>query len=183
MFVSIEGLNGVGKTEVVKNVRDKLGYLLVPVSPSFRSAMEAMEREEDLNARYLLFLSAMIHSSNRIKVAQQCGKAVVVDGYVARTHAYHVGMGSSLRVNIDQWLLKPTVSILLTCEEKVRQQRIARRSRPRDLWDDLADRSVDSINAYYRRCGFPIVDTTHLSIDETFRKVRSILDLHGRVAH
>lgn len=179
MFVSIEGLNGVGKTEVVKNLRDKLGYHWTHVSPCFRSAIEMMKGKDDLNARYLLFLSIVLHTSNRVAAALRCGKSVVVDGYVERTRAYHLGMGASLSIDIGHALEKPTISILLTCEEKERQRRLAERGRPRELWDDLADRSAGSILRYYRECGFPVVDTTNRSTEEVFGKVRAILQLHG----
>jgi len=183
MFVSIEGLNGVGKTEVVKSLRDKLGYHWTRVSPCFRGAMEVMKWRDDLDARYLLFLSVVLHTSNRVAATLRCGKSVVVDGYIERTRAYHLGMGASLSVNVDHVLEKPTISILLTCNENERQRRIVARGRPRELWDDLADRSASAILRHYRQCGFPAVDTTDLSTEQVFREVRSILQLRRGVEH
>lgn len=183
MFVSVEGLNGVGKTETVKNLENMLGYHWEQVSPCFRSAMEVMEWKEDLNARYLLFLSIVLHTSNRVSAALRCGKPVVVDGYIERTRAFHLGMGSSISININHVLERPTLSILLTCEEEERQRRIAKRGRRREIWDDLADRNASAILRRYQQCGFPVVDTTELSIPQVFEEVYSILQLRESGGH
>lgn len=141
-----------------------------------------MRWKEDLDARYLLFLSVVLHTSNRVAAARKRGRPVVVDGYVERTKAYHLGMGATLSVDVDHILEKPTISILLTCGEKERQRRIAERGRPRDLWDALADRAASVIMNYYRNCGFPVVDTTDLSTEAVFREIRSILRRRRGVA-
>lgn len=175
MFVAIEGINGVGKSSVIRLLESRLGFCHYPPARWLTSAMHSMDRADDVDARYLLFISAMLHASCRIRDLVQSGKKVVVSGYYKRTEIYHHVMGSQLCLSVDKMLFQPNITILLDCRESERKQRVHRRHRRRELWDDLADKGIEQLREEYARLGWPTVDTTHLSVETTFIEVQRII--------
>lgn len=177
MFVAIEGINGVGKSSIVSLLESDLGFFHYAPASWLSSAMRSMDRSEDVDARHLLIMSAMMHASCRIRDLVQSGRKVVVSGYYKRTDIYHRVMGSQLSLSIDAILFQPTITILLDCCESERRERIRRRGRKRELWDDLADERIEQLRQQYAQLRWPTVDTTYLSVAATFKEVQRLI--HG----
>jgi thymidylate kinase len=175
-FVSIEGLNGVGKSELVDLVSAELGFVRFDPPAWLYEADASMNSAEDLDARYLLFMSAMVYASNRIRKISTSGRRVVVSGYYRRTKAYHRGMGSRVEFRVCHAFFEPAVCVLLTCDEDERVRRLRCRGRLRSIWDDLAQEHIDEIGALYASSGFPTVDTTYLTTREVFERVRGVIE-------
>ena len=174
VFVSLEGLSGVGKTTVAEHLALLLGGEFVPLTADFDGAKKIMTKPEDVNARLLLFASAMLWSSVRIQDRLRRGISVVVDGYVDRTIAYHRGMGATVSIDFGLALRMPDCAVMLVCDESVRRRRLNQRDRPRTLWDDIELANIDRIKEGYESSDFGRVDTTDRLANEVAEHVLAI---------
>jgi thymidylate kinase len=163
LFVAIEGLCCTGKTTVVRGVSTALDAVHLPTVPDdYAPLRQRLQQAEELNARFLLFMSAVSLASLNIRRHVEAGWPVVVESYVARTVAFHRGMGASAQVVLPDLLL-PDVSFQLTCERSERHRRRQRRGGHRHYWDRWAEACEAAILREYRRFAMHLIDTTHLS--------------------
>lgn len=176
MFVSIEGINGVGKTAIVQRICQLTNFEQYDTPDWLHSASVRMDSTFDLDARYLLFMSAMSYNSNRIRPIVASGGNVIVSGFYKRTIAYHRGMGSTVEFSRLPELIEPNLSILLTCNEEKRLRRLSARDRPTNVWDEFALKKLSSIIDLYNSYNLPTIDTSDLSIDAVVARVLSIID-------
>ena len=177
MFISLEGLHGVGKSTIAEKLASTLNVELTPTIPDeFREIRKTMNESWSIEARYMMFMSAVLLAGERIRESLALGKTVVVESYIYRTIAFHEGMGSQIRLEFSQSLLLPHHTILLKCDNDVRQERLVRRGGARNRWDSLAEANSDTILARYQRFGFPTIDTTHASPEETLATILEVIN-------
>jgi thymidylate kinase len=67
VFISLEGLSGVGKTETAELLASTNACEFIHLTTDYASTKELMIRAEDVDARFCLFISAMLHKSVRIQ--------------------------------------------------------------------------------------------------------------------
>lgn len=153
VFVVIEGLTGVGKSTAAASLADALDMQFVAVFPEeFRPAQDLLENDpSSLDARYALFVAALMVSARRINELLDAGEMVVVDSWIYRTTATHTAMGSKLSFKIPTWFPEPNVKILLTCDEAVRKNRIRARGRTSGFWKTKCEEFSDEILLSYRK--------------------------------
>ncbi len=164
LFVAIEGLSGTGKTGVAGVVTQTLGAAHVATVPdAYTPLRRRLDQPEELDARFLLFMSGVTLASLAIRRHLNAGAHVAVESYVARTVAFHRGMGSSVLVEMPGLLL-PDVTFHLVCETSERRRRLWARGGDRHCWDSLAEAHEADILAVYRQFGMHRVDTTKLSL-------------------
>src|SRR5919109_5385065 len=72
-FLSLEGLNGVGKTEVAKLLASLSGGEFYRLTSKFGDAKLLMTRPNDVDSRMCLFVAALLHSSVRIQERLRAG--------------------------------------------------------------------------------------------------------------
>lgn len=160
VFVAIEGLSGVGKSTTADLLATRLHAARVPtVVSEFDQIRGRIQAQDELNARYLLFLSAICLASLDVQATLEDGYHVVVESYIARTVAYHRGMGATASVVLGR-LAIPDVTIYLTCEAQERVPRLGARGAPRHIWDSLAERCKARIDREYRTFPMHVIDTT-----------------------
>lgn len=160
LFVALEGLSCTGKTTVVGEVADALGAVHLPTIPDeYRALRRRFDQVEELDARFLCFLSAICLASGEIGRQLDAGRSVVVESYLARTVAFHRGMGSSAMVYLPE-LRQPDVSFHLTCAPAERHQRELGRGGSRHFWDELAAKHEADILSEYRHFPLHVIDTT-----------------------
>lgn len=160
LFVALEGLSCTGKTTVVGEVAAAIGAVHLPTIPDEYAVLrQQFHHTEQLDARFLCFLSAVCLASLNIRRQLDAGRSVVVESYLARTVAYHRGMGSSLEVRLPT-LCQPDVSFHLTGPQTVRERWRQQRGGSRGLWDDLAARHETAILREYQRFPMHTIDTS-----------------------
>ena len=176
VFVSIEGVDGVGKTTVAKLLAAD-GSFQYHKSPSGHFAQ--LRKEVDIHAtpieRYCFY-----HVSNQFDSIQVCRllkkRAVVCDRYTASTVAYHTVMDSRIRdIHHNDGLLKPNFAFLLGARPEVRDKRIHDRSRI--VSDSALERDGNFLNQVaevFMSLNLIYIDTSDITVEEVVAKIRHI---------
>src|SRR3990167_9779167 len=130
VFVSIDGVDGVGKTTVARLLaaNDSLRYHKSPAGP-----FAQLRKEVDVHAtpleRYCFYRLATQFDSVQISQLLETN-SVVCDRYIASSAAYHIAMDARIRViHSDAELLKPHFAFLLGARSEVRDKRILERAK------------------------------------------------------
>lgn len=145
-LVTLEGLEGVGKTtnmEFVKKMLEKAGIVVdvtrepggTPLAESIRSLVLDTDDEPipDLCELLLIFAARSAHLENRIRPALDQGHWVLCDRFTDATYAYQGG-GRGLPIEVItvlegmvQGALRPDLTILLDAPPEIGLERIKAR--------------------------------------------------------
>lgn len=174
MFVTLEGLSGVGKSTVARLLADALDACWMPTVPiGFGRDRSYFTDTYQLNARFWYFMAAVSLAAPRIRRVLDLGHDVVAESYFARTIAFHRGMGSPLDISVPSYAAVPDATFRLTCGGAERQRRLAGRSKPRTTWDRLAEERADEIEQEYQRFPMHLIDTTAVAPDDVVAQILS----------
>ncbi len=166
-FISLEGLCGVGKSTTSDLVSAALGTTVTDtIPPEFNSLRKFMGTHGSVDARYLVFLAAVVHSVKDIQRQLDAGRDVVVESYLYRTIAFHQGMGSLFSIQVPEGFLRPTHAIYLVCSHEERRNRLIKRGERETKWDRLAEENAMKIESVYKSFNLPSLDVTNLSPQE-----------------
>jgi thymidylate kinase len=151
-LVVIEGLTGSGKSTIADALALRRGYLRPSLIPGEWKAAHALLEDdpEGLDARYALFIAAILHLATVTVRALDNGTSVVLDSWHYRTVATHESLGSSLSWTIPTWVPRPDVAVFLDLDESLRRERIERRARPSGYWKTQCELHSSSIKNRYR---------------------------------
>jgi len=147
MFLTVEGVEGVGKSthiETIKNFLDARDIACIltrepggtPVAERIRELLLAVHEEEalcELSELLLVFAARAQHLERVVKPALAQGKWVICDRFTDATYAYQGG-GRGLDVAIIAGLeslvqgeLKPDLTIILDLDPRIGMQRASER--------------------------------------------------------
>lgn len=175
VFVVIEGLDGVGKSSVVRELANRMTMEGVtstaqrcPVG-DYQLAEPYLRRECDTDARYLFYLSGAKHSSDFARKLLT-KSSVIFDRYVYSTLAYHRASGLRVSVDIESLdLLQPDFKYWLkVTDERVRQSRLTGRPEinPGDLVPRVPGGLIERIETELKTFGLSEIDTTELNLSQ-----------------
>lgn len=131
MFVSIDGLDGVGKTTLVKNLAryhggiatDTPGAVLRPVLNSVLAGLG-----DHQTARCLFYAASVLVAGQNARELVDSGQFVFMDRYWLSTIAYARARGVSVDLSaVESIVPAPDLSVLVTCDEVERRRRMANR--------------------------------------------------------
>lgn len=180
MFVTLEGLSGVGKSTVARLLADALDACWMPTVPiGFGRDRSYFTDTYQVNARFCYFMAAVSLAAPRIRRVLDLGHDVVAESYFARTIAFHRGMGSPLDIPVPTDTAAPDVSFHLRCGRLERQRRLNSRRKPRTVWDRLAEERAADIEREYERFAMHVIDTTSIGPDDVVAQILSH-PLNGR---
>jgi dTMP kinase len=168
-IIALEGLSAVGKSTVAPLVASRLGIEQVPaISPELQGVRKVADAAADPTSRHLYYLWALTATCQELS-DRKSDETVLIESYVGRTMAYHRGMGSQL--GLDPWILlpRPTLSVLITCDEGLRQARIATRG-ALSYWQQRSEESIEQVRAHYAEFA-----------DVTVTNDRSLEDCVGKI--
>lgn len=180
--VTLDGLDGTGKSSVARLLSAELGAQLIRTPPAEFGPIRHLWEPADqvsANGRLAYFLSSVLYSDALVRDARKQGP-VVVDRWVHSTLAYHEAIGSTLRIDIDSLgLLVPTLRIFLDCSDEVRMARLD--ARPGTT---AADRLFSGTLGKRTRKAFEQfsmnrVDTSALTIEQTVGAIVAELQKTG----
>jgi dTMP kinase len=152
-FISVEGIEGVGKSTHLGFIRDQLvakglDVLMTrepggtPTAERIRALLldtgsESLPQEAEL---LLMFAARSLHVENVIRPALKAGRWVVCDRFVDASYAYQGGgrgMPSQRIATLERWVLKglkPDLTLLLDAPVAVGLARMTKRG-PRDRFE------------------------------------------------
>ena len=177
MLISIDGVDGVGKSTVAKLLAAD-GTYHYHKSPSGEFAR--LRAEVDLHAtpleRYCFYRLASQHDSAQI-VELLRTTSVVCDRYIASTAAYHFVLDPRTRLIHDEsTLLVPHFAFLLEARSDVRRDRMTKRA---TITSDMAlERNgafLDQVNEVFQTLGLISIDTSDITAEEVVTTIKSIL--------
>lgn len=169
-FISVEGIEGVGKSTHLAFIHDYLTSRQIdvlmtrepggtPAAERIREVLldpkgEAVSPEAEL---LLMFAARALHVKNVIQPALQAGRWVVSDRFVDASYAYQGGgrgIPGRRIAGLDQWVLKklkPDLTILLDAPVAVGLARMNNRGKPDRFEREQAAFFQRVRNAYLRR--------------------------------
>ncbi len=174
LFICLEGVDAVGKTEVSKLLAARLGYQYYK-SPGtqFATVRDLVDKDVDPLTRYFFYRAATQHDSRCIRELLKTS-GVVCDRYIYSTFAFHGAMDSHIQSLFElTQLVMPDYTFVLTAKEDVRTSRLLGRRDVKELERNLPlQRQADRI---FKTFGHPVVDTSNTSVEEAVEIVISHL--------
>ena len=196
-FITLEGIEGVGKSTQVARLSEALGLLGIahvvtrepggtPLAESIRDVVLSA-REEPLPPTaelLLMFAARAVHLANHILPSLRAGRWVICDRFTDATYAYQGG-GRGLRVgaiaeleSMVQGALRPDLTVLLDAPVANALARARRRNAgaPEDRFERERSEFFERVrNLYLARAAaeperFAIVDATQ-SVDEVGARI------------
>lgn len=135
MFIVITGLDGSGTSTVANELNkiDNESVLLKTPSIEFseRDRIDTEVRETSQMAHYLFYLSSVIYMSDKIKKSYDYkNKNVYCVRYLIDTIVSHQVAGLDVDLDYSSYgILKPDLTIFVSLDENVREQRISERGK------------------------------------------------------
>ncbi len=130
-FVTVDGLDGTGKSTLVRNLARALGAEVwatpgAAMEPHRRAVLEALGDHQ--TARALFYAATVAAEGQRAVEAARQGRRVVMDRYWLSTLAYARARGCGADLEALQGeLARPDASLVVTLDEPVRQERMRTR--------------------------------------------------------
>lgn len=177
VFISLDGVDGVGKTTVAKLlVADgSFQYHKSPAGP-----FAQLRKEVDAHAmpleRYCFYRLAIQFDSVQISRLLEKG-SVVCDRYIASTAAYHIAMDARIRViHDDGRLLKPHFAFLLGARSEVRDKRLLERAKmSSDIEIERNSAFLDRVAELFMSFGLVYIDTSDITAEDVAETIRRIV--------
>ena len=166
--ISIDGLDGVGKSTVAATLSDVIlaqGYkckvIRSPIEP-FRSIRTEVESVGGLTALFY-YLAGNSASLNDHYLQSANVDFIIFDRHIYSTLSYFTDDSTTeLQARILEIAPKPTFSFhLIVASESLRIKRLDSRSTPRNGSDHLTDSETSAIERRLKSYGLPSIDNSH----------------------
>jgi thymidylate kinase len=147
--------------------------------PGFSTTRRIIDDNAQLPSRFLFYMSSVVYASEKIRKLL-LKTHVVCDRYLISTLAYHRSLGLKLKLDVDALnLVQPDFTFFLELsDETERQRRLHQRKRYSVTDANLEDKVKRRLLLEeYRRYPMIPVDTTHSTVNETVRTIRTIVGL------
>lgn len=170
-FVTIEGIEGVGKSTVLQAIEGWLkaahiAYVCTrepggtPIAEAIRDILlqPSEEKMTDLTELLLLFAGRAQHIASVIKPALAAGKWVICDRFTDASYAYQGagrGMNQDQITQLADWTLsdlKPDITILLDANVDVALARAKQRKTPLDRFEVEQHAFFQRVREAYLAC-------------------------------
>lgn len=152
-FITIEGLDGVGKSTIVHLLAAHLGGMATQTpDPALRAERQRIETDGTLIEKWRFYMNSMMRQRPHFEAALR-SQHVVCDRYIHSTLAYQWPQGAPLPLNPRELfadVLWPQLSILLVADEVTRHRRLHGREIAEGIVNP-ADHRTDILNLAEQR--------------------------------
>lgn len=181
-FVVIEGVDGVGKTTLARQLQEAYGYYYLYTLPEpFKRIRMEIELLKFPAARFFYYLSCVITFQRELKQLLDQDYKVVVDRYIYSTIAMHKAMGVDTRcVSVEMLPISlPDAIILLTCDSTERNRRIYLRATDKPEYVRSMSPLLDKAQVLFLEFGdtMRVIDTTELNPQQVFETTCEVISL------
>jgi dTMP kinase len=132
MFVAIDGLDGVGKTTLVKELAWHYGGVeMYTPGPGLRPVVDTVLASlgDHQTARCLFYAASVLAAGRKARELADTGQFVFMDRYWLSTIAYARARGVSVDLSaLESIVPAPDLTVLLTMDEEERQRRLTNRA-------------------------------------------------------
>jgi thymidylate kinase len=177
VFVSIEGVDGVGKTTVAKLLAadGSFQYHKSPAGPFARLRKEIDPHASALERYCFYHLATQFDSAQITQILET--DSVVCDRYIASTAAYHIAMDARIRViHNETGILKPHFAFLLEARSDIRDKRILERANVlSDAKIEKDSALLDRVAQTFKSFDLIPIDTNGLTPEEVSRTIKRII--------
>lgn len=200
MIISVDGIDGVGKTSVCKIVNEKLGIKVISSSnrtemlPEVRKLLNK-DIQKFILLRFLYFSSVNQLVTNELKTKPN--EDVILDRYYYSTIAYHIAYDkyynnganintiTKIYIASEKSLVKPDINIFLQVNEKERLKRLHRRNNKQNNKLDFESKILSLVRtefniilqeSYKKRVQIHEIKTDGLNLNDVAGKVIDIIE-------
>lgn len=181
VFVSLDGVDGVGKTTVAKILAadGSFRYHKSPTGP-FAQLRNEIDAHATPLERYCFYRLATQFDSAQIGRFLETS-SVVCDRYIASTAAYHIAMDARIRViHNDEGLLRPHFAFLLDARSEIRDMRILERAKAMSDAKIEGDSTLlDRVADIFMSFGLIFIDTSDMTAGEVAQTIKRIIARKG----
>lgn len=189
MHISIEGLDGVGKTSLARRIAENLQvpflekpvhYLIGPGKKGY-SAYSMMAGRVNGLPDSEMAVRAWFYGLGALYLRRVLGTgSFVTDRYLGSTYGWNGGRESEgVFDTLVDLAGRPELTILVTCSAEERRNRMRRRNpKDPDLMAEVDDAGMNmKMAAFFRKHGFAheVLDTTSMSPAEAFGAAMALL--------
>lgn len=181
LFITIDGVDGVGKTTVAKILASdgSFQYYKSPAGPFVQLRKEIDTHATPLE-RYCFYRLATHFDSIQITNLLKTG-SVVCDRYILSTAIYHIALDPRIKIiHNDLGIIKPNFEFILDARSEVRDKRIL--ERPKILSDSILERDslfLDRVAKMFTSLKLNHIDTSDMNAENVASKIRNILKKGG----
>ncbi|MCK5061923.1 hypothetical protein KAR28_05255 [Candidatus Parcubacteria bacterium] len=128
MFITIEGIDGSGKSTISKLFARQADSALYKTPPK-----NIISKRDEIDAKatpidhYRFYLDGIYTASKEIWQFLASGKNVVCDRYWLTTYVYHIVMGVSVNINDFLSITQPDLTVLLLVSNNIQAKRFLER--------------------------------------------------------
>lgn len=184
MFISIEGVDGSGKSTITKLLANKLNGIAISTPPDImKSIRSEFDSNKSRKAKYYFYISGLYLLDESLRQLMK-ESHVICDRHIHSTLAYQFPDDELFPTDIRNLfpdLQKPEKTIFLTTDQTVRKARILSREKSSGLGKNAADYNYEAqelaLSRFETMSDLIRIDTTNSTEVDVCNRIYELLQM------